>query len=153
MRTTVVFAFFFALVVSLVGAVPSRGLNARRMARGLGPLPPVRHLPTKTGLAPRQQPSGTSQCNGGDIQCCNSVHSSKDDAVSGLLGLLGIDLGLTSIVGLNCSPLSALALGGNSWSSAIYVRPLDSTSQQVCCSDNHYNGLVAVGCTPVNVGL
>lgn len=49
MRATVVFAFVFAFVASLVGAasVPSHGLNARRLARGLGPLPPVRRSPTK----------------------------------------------------------------------------------------------------------
>ena len=150
MRATVIFAFFFALVASLVGAVPSRGLNARRLARGLGPLPPVRRSPTKVEgkypsvrcstpiLTRRKQwrpgssplvllsataaissavrPSLVSQAELSDSGCIgDSVHSSNDDAVSALLGHLGIGLGLTSIVGMDCSPLSVLALSGNSW--------------------------------------
>ncbi|TFK73063.1 fungal hydrophobin [Pluteus cervinus] len=86
--------------------------------------------------------SSTSQCNTGEVQCCNSVQSADDDGSQGLTGLLGI-LGLGDItgqVGLNCSPLSVIGVGGNSCS-----------SQPVCCENNQFNGLINVGCTPINV--
>lgn len=45
MRSTIIFTLF-AFVFTLVGAAPG-GLNARRMAQGLPPLPPVRRSPTR----------------------------------------------------------------------------------------------------------
>ncbi|KAF8875137.1 hypothetical protein BD779DRAFT_1678405 [Infundibulicybe gibba] len=43
---------------------------------------------------------------------------------------------------MTCSPISAIGLGGNSCS-----------AQPVCCSNNSFNGIVALGCTPVNLNL
>ncbi|KAF6745970.1 fungal hydrophobin-domain-containing protein [Ephemerocybe angulata] len=142
MRATVVFAFF-AFVFAFVGAIPSRGLNARRLAQGLGPLPPVRRAPTPVAIAPRQQPSSTPQCGSGPVQCCKSVGKSNDSAISLLLGLLGISPpSATETVGVGCSPVGLLGIGGNSCS-----------SQPVCCSNNSFNGLVAIGCVPININL
>ncbi|KAF9457575.1 fungal hydrophobin [Collybia nuda] len=86
-----------------------------------------------------------SQCNTGDLSCCNS--SQESSALTGpvisLLQLLGIDLGsLTGVVGVTCSPLTLIGGGGSS-----------CTAQPVCCSDNSFHGIVALGCSPVNVGL
>ncbi|TEB38294.1 fungal hydrophobin [Coprinellus micaceus] len=88
---------------------------------------------------------GVSQCNAGKIQCCNSAQEADkvDKNTSSLLQTIGIDVkGLTGMIGSNCSPLSVAAIGGNS-----------CTSQQVCCEGNHFNGLIAIGCTPINVSL
>ncbi|KAF8057421.1 hydrophobin-251 [Lyophyllum atratum] len=83
------------------------------------------------------------QCNTGEVQCCNSMQNASDENMSGLLGLLGISVqDITGQVGLNCSPLSAVGAGGNS-----------CTSQPVCCTDNKFNGLVVIGCTPININL
>ncbi|KAF8059849.1 hydrophobin-251 [Lyophyllum atratum] len=83
------------------------------------------------------------QCNTGEVQCCNSLKNASDDNVSGLLGLIGVAVqDITAQVGLDCSPISVIAAGGNS-----------CTAQPVCCTDNKFNGLVAVGCTPVNANL
>ncbi|TFK64404.1 fungal hydrophobin [Pluteus cervinus] len=84
-----------------------------------------------------------SQCNVGSVSCCNQVQSSNDQGVQLLTSLLGIALGgATGQVGINCTPVSVLGVGGNSCS-----------AQPVCCTNNHFNGLVNVGCTPINVNL
>ncbi|KAF9005207.1 fungal hydrophobin-domain-containing protein [Cyathus striatus] len=88
-------------------------------------------------------PAPTSQCNTGSLQCCNSVQNSSDAGIAGLLGLLGVALqGLTGQVGVTCSPIDVIGLGGNS-----------CTAQPVCCTNNNFNGVVALGCSPINVGL
>ncbi|EJD01684.1 fungal hydrophobin [Fomitiporia mediterranea MF3/22] len=84
-----------------------------------------------------------SQCNTGDLQCCNSVQSSDSSGLAGLLSLLGVVLqGVAVPVGLTCDPISVIGLGSNSCS-----------AQPVCCSNNNFNGVIALGCTPVNLNL
>ncbi|PBK86717.1 hypothetical protein ARMGADRAFT_939952, partial [Armillaria gallica] len=63
--------------------------------------------------------------------------------VSSLLGLLGVAVGqLTGNVGVSCTPITVVGLGGTQCS-----------DQVVCCDDNNFNGLVSLGCTPLNIGL
>ncbi|KAF9456276.1 hydrophobin-251, partial [Collybia nuda] len=86
-----------------------------------------------------------SQCNTSDLQCCNSKQESDSLTwpIVTLLTGLGINVGaLTGVVGLTCSPLTLLVGGGSS-----------CTAQPVCCSNNTFEGLVAIGCTPINVNL
>ncbi|KAF9467917.1 fungal hydrophobin-domain-containing protein [Collybia nuda] len=84
-----------------------------------------------------------SQCNTGPIQCCNSVQASNAPGLLGLLGLLGVVLGpVTGLVGLGCSPLSVIGVGGNS-----------CTAQPVCCTGNTFHGLINIGCSPININL
>jgi hypothetical protein len=67
--------------------------------------------------APGGSPAN-SQCNGGQIHCCNQTQDAKhlDQKTSLLLQLLQIDAStLTGVVGTTCSPISALSIGGNSW--------------------------------------
>ncbi|KAF8991434.1 fungal hydrophobin-domain-containing protein [Cyathus striatus] len=86
---------------------------------------------------------GSSQCNTGSIQCCNSVQEASNPVVGLLAGLLGLVLGpITGQVGLTCSPLSVIGIGGNS-----------CTAQPVCCTGNSFNGLIVLGCTPININL
>ncbi|KAF9005095.1 fungal hydrophobin-domain-containing protein [Cyathus striatus] len=85
------------------------------------------------------------QCSTGAIQCCNETQSSTNlsNPVTALLGLLGVVVGdITALVGLNCSPISVIGVGGNS-----------CTAQPVCCTNNSFNGLIALGCTPININL
>ena len=104
-------------------------------------------------------PTGSSgSCNTGDIQCCNSVEhvsltfnssfrfglclqlpvltfdvQSSSAAASGILGLLGINLqDVTGLIGLQCSPLNVLALGGSSACS----------QQPVCCQNNNVVSII-----------
>ncbi|ESK88576.1 hydrophobin 2 [Moniliophthora roreri MCA 2997] len=84
-----------------------------------------------------------AKCNTGDIQCCQTVDNAHNKDISHALGLLDIvvqDLNIP--IGLNCNPISVIGIGGNS-----------CTQQPVCCDENNFNGLVALGCTPINVNL
>ncbi|KAF8154241.1 fungal hydrophobin-domain-containing protein [Crassisporium funariophilum] len=96
---------------------------------------------TPTGSPPPPPPA--SQCNTGDLQCCNSVQQANSLSGIALLSLVGVAVGsVTGLIGGTCSPITAIGVGGNSCS-----------AQPVCCSNNSFNGLVAIGCTPVNINL
>jgi len=84
-----------------------------------------------------------NSCNVGKVQCCNDTFEhTNEDKMAGL-GLLAVVVqGVTGLVGVGCSPISALAVAGNSCS-----------SQPVCCENNNFNGLIAAGCTPINLNL
>jgi len=104
--------------------------------------------PTKTvTVTVTAPPSGTqpaSQCNTGPVQCCNSVVSQDNAAASTLLSLLGIVLqGVTADVGLTCSPLSVVGVGSGAVCNA----------SPVCCQNNDFSALIAIGCSPVNILL
>ncbi|KAF9562988.1 fungal hydrophobin [Agrocybe pediades] len=82
-------------------------------------------------------------CNTGSTLCCNQVQASNSTSITQLAGLLGIALpSLGLLAGLSCSPLNILGIGGNSCS-----------SQPVCCSQNNFGGLLALGCNPINLNL
>ncbi|KAH7920320.1 fungal hydrophobin [Leucogyrophana mollusca] len=86
----------------------------------------------------------SSQCNTGSISCCNSVQSSSSNVVTSLLGLLGIVLGdLTGQVGIGCTPITVVGTGSGA----------TCTQEPVCCTNNYYNGLINVGCSPINLNL
>ncbi|KAK0476336.1 hydrophobin-251 [Armillaria novae-zelandiae] len=97
-------------------------------------------LASATAVVPRDD--GAS-CATGTTQCCDSVQSPSSNVVQTLLGLLGIPIGsVTANVGVTCSPISVIGVGGTSCS-----------NQVVCCENNSFNGVVALGCTPINIGL
>ncbi|KAF5326006.1 hypothetical protein D9611_000523 [Ephemerocybe angulata] len=84
-----------------------------------------------------------AQCNTGPVQCCESIQHADDPAVAKLLGPLGIVIqDVTIPIGVTCSPISVIGLPGNSCS-----------AQPVCCTNNSFNGIVAIGCTPININL
>jgi Fungal hydrophobin len=83
-----------------------------------------------------------SSCDTGPMECCNSVERSSSPEAAKMLGSLGIKVGAETLVGLGCSPVSALGLSGNT-----------CAQQPVCCQDNVFNGLVVVGCSPINASL
>ncbi|KAK0194963.1 hydrophobin-251 [Armillaria mellea] len=82
------------------------------------------------------------KCNSGSLQCCKSVQSPSSSAVQNALGVLNIPIGtVTANVGLTCDPITVVGLGTT-----------QCDYQPACCDNNNYNGVVALGCTPVNVG-
>ncbi|KAF5309264.1 hypothetical protein D9619_012754 [Psilocybe cf. subviscida] len=87
--------------------------------------------------------SPSNQCNTGTLQCCQSVGAANSTPIAALLGLLGIDVGsVTGLVGVTCSAITVIGTSGTSCS-----------AQPVCCSNNSFNGVVALGCTPINLNL
>ncbi|KAI3605913.1 hydrophobin [Moniliophthora roreri] len=90
--------------------------------------------------------AAASECSTGPVQariCCNSVQAANSPTAAGLLGLLGVAIqSVTGQVGITCNPISVLGLGSNSCS-----------AQTVCCENNSFRGVVALGCTPININL
>ncbi|EAU80783.1 hypothetical protein CC1G_04893 [Coprinopsis cinerea okayama7 len=89
----------------------------------------------------------TTYCgNGGQTVCCNKLEqvTSLDTGVGKILGLLNVSLSqVTGLVGLQCTSINALGLGG----------AVSCTQQTACCSNNSYNGVVAIGCVPINISI
>ncbi|KAH9475218.1 Fruiting body protein SC3 [Psilocybe cubensis] len=84
-----------------------------------------------------------NQCNGSNLQCCNSLERSDGSLVGTLLGLLGVVIqGVEVLVGINCSPIDILGIGQNG-----------CHSQPVCCQNNDFSGIIAIGCVPININL
>ncbi|TDL27838.1 hydrophobin [Rickenella mellea] len=84
------------------------------------------------------------QCNTGPNQCCQQTGAANSQPIATLLGLLGIVVqDVTAGVGINCTPITAIGAGSGA----------TCTQQPVCCTDNQFNGLVAIGCTPINLSL
>ncbi|KIJ41342.1 hypothetical protein M422DRAFT_143871, partial [Sphaerobolus stellatus SS14] len=103
--------------------------------------PPV--TKTVTATAPASTVTSISQCNTGDAQCCNTVGAANTlPGATVLLGLLGVVLSdVTAIVGLGCTPITAIGLGGGA----------NCAQQPVCCTNNNFNGLINIGCSPISL--
>ncbi|OCB86232.1 fungal hydrophobin [Sanghuangporus baumii] len=88
-------------------------------------------------------PQSASQCNTGELQCCDSVQSSSSNAIAALLSILGVVLqGVDVPVGVTCSPITVVGAGSAGCDAA-----------PVCCENNNFNGLISLGCTPININL
>ncbi|KAH9482523.1 Fruiting body protein SC3 [Psilocybe cubensis] len=117
---------------------------------------------TLAAATPTRRNEPASQCNTGGLQCCDSLTTANSSAASKIISLLGIVVqDVTATVGLTCSPISVIGLGGDSWYTPSYMLCSDlnselffsSTAQPVCCQDNSFHGLIALGCTPVDLNL
>ncbi|KAI0823350.1 fungal hydrophobin-domain-containing protein [Trametes gibbosa] len=102
-------------------------------------------LAASTPLANRNGGSGSGSggnCSTGTLQCCDSVQKASNSGITVLLGLLGVVLqDVDVLVGLVCSPITVIGVGGGSSCSA----------NTVCCQNNAYGGLVSIGCVPVTL--
>ncbi|KAL1751557.1 SC3 hydrophobin [Schizophyllum commune] len=137
-RLPVVFLYAFVAFGALVAALPGGH-------PGTTYVPLAASSPNSTLLTGTHPPSTTTitgnSCSSGPVQCCNSVQRADSQSASLLLGLLGIVLqDLSVIVGLGCTPITVIGAGGNGCS-----------AQTVCCENNQFNGLINIGCTPINI--
>ncbi|KAL5527865.1 hypothetical protein ACEPAG_6666 [Sanghuangporus baumii] len=124
-------------------ALPILAAATPKPGGGGSPTTKPAHTSTVTVTATSTATQAASQCDTGDLQCCNSVQSAGSPAAAGLLGLLGIVIqGLDIPVGLTCDPISVIGLGSASCS-----------AHPVCCQDNSHGGLISIGCVPVDLSL
>ncbi|EMD31832.1 hypothetical protein CERSUDRAFT_88700 [Gelatoporia subvermispora B] len=94
---------------------------------------------TVTVTAPASTVTAASQCSTGSVQCCESTESANSGLGGLLLGLLGIVVeGVDVLLGVNCSPISVIGVGGGNCNSNV-----------VCCQDNAVGGLISIGCIPI----
>ncbi|KAF8912070.1 fungal hydrophobin-domain-containing protein [Gymnopilus junonius] len=106
-------------------------------------------LPLLAVASPFTTRTGTTPCNTGNVQCCDkTVQGSDPKTLSLLQKVLGsldglLDLNLSGLIGLDCSAIDIVRVGGNSCS-----------LQPVCCDGATFKGgLVSLGCTPININL
>ncbi|KAF8553768.1 fungal hydrophobin [Imleria badia] len=107
---------------------------------------PVAALVVVAAAAPTELEvrNGSSECNTGSMQCCLSTQTSTTTTLNQLGGLLGIVLPtIEGLIGLGCSPITAIGLGSGA----------SCTEQPVCCTGNTFNGFINLGCSPLNLGL
>ncbi|KAG1727596.1 hydrophobin [Suillus lakei] len=84
------------------------------------------------------------QCNTGNIKCCqSSTTTSTYNKAARSLGLVEIAAEVIGAVGLNCSPITVIGTGSGT----------TCNQEPMCCSGNQMNGLVNIGCTPINLNL
>jgi len=117
----------FISLIATIAAASTVAAAATPVARdGLNLLPP----PTVPSV---------SQCNTGSVQCCNSTTSASDPSVAFLSGLLGLVPNLALPIGLTCT--------------SVLLNSNQCNNSPVCCSNVYQQGLIAVGCSPINIGL
>ncbi|KAL1685952.1 SC3 hydrophobin [Schizophyllum commune] len=137
-RLPVVFLYAFVAFGALVAALPGGHPGTTYVAFAASS--PSSNLLTETRPPATTTITGNS-CSSGPVQCCNSVQQANSQSASLLLGLLGIVLqDLSVLVGLGCTPITVIGAGGN-----------ECSSTTVCCENNNFNGLINIGCTPINI--
>ncbi|KAK0212037.1 hydrophobin-251 [Armillaria fumosa] len=100
-------------------------------------------LVTATDVLPHGGGDGSACSATGTVQCCESTKSVSLGPIQTLLGLLGVVISdLTADVSMTCSPITVLSVGRT-----------ECNNQVICCDNNSFNGLVALGCMPINISL
>ncbi|KAG2123821.1 hydrophobin-315 [Suillus clintonianus] len=90
--------------------------------------------------------AGSGQCNTGVIQCCNNSTTYESTAAKNAFdqaGLVNVEAVVNAFVGLTCSGISVVGTSDG----------CSANQEPLCCEDNSYNGVVSLGCTPINVNV
>ncbi|KAF8553862.1 fungal hydrophobin [Imleria badia] len=94
-------------------------------------------------LLPLALLASAQSCSSENQYCCNSVQTvSQVTQILPGLSTIFANIGANVPLGLVCSPLTVIGVAGNS-----------CNQQTVCCENNNFNGLINVGCTPINANL
>ncbi|KAI0737152.1 hydrophobin [Daedaleopsis nitida] len=87
-------------------------------------------------------PAPAASCSTGAIQCCESVQPANSAAAAPILASIGVVVqDVNALVGLTCSPITAIGVGSGSSCSA----------NTVCCENNSFGSLISIGCLPVSL--
>ncbi|KAH8822417.1 hypothetical protein DL96DRAFT_1560024 [Flagelloscypha sp. PMI_526] len=129
--TTVVFATLFAIAVNAMPAVDT-SMSSYSLCHA-----DSNHPVQLKGAAAhiRKSPANV-------IPAQFNFTTADDKTASTIINSLNLDVAKDVAVGLTCSPINIIGIGSNSCS-----------SQPVCCSDNNFNGVIAIGCSPININL
>lgn len=88
-------------------------------------------------------PRHDGNCNTGPIQCCQNTQSSDGPMASQLFALLGLNIQDVNVpIGITCSPITGIGAGS-----------AGCEAEPVCCENNNFQGIIAIGCVPINIGL
>ncbi|THH00141.1 hypothetical protein EW026_g2333 [Hermanssonia centrifuga] len=138
-RTSATFLYVFFALTVLAVATPNPG-NAKRWG---SPTTTPAVTTTVTVTAPATTSTiAAGDCNTGPIQCCDSVQSASSAGAAAILASIGVLLeDPTAIVGLTCSPISAVGVGSGS----------SCDASPVCCENNSFGSLISIGCVPVTL--
>ncbi|RDW56674.1 hypothetical protein BP6252_14060 [Coleophoma cylindrospora] len=91
--------------------------------------------------SPQLSLTSRSQCSSGIAVCCSSIVAATDQAVGAITAILGVLLPSTDInVGLSCSPITVVGTGSS-----------DCAGQPACCGNDNFNGLMSIGCIPIQL--
>ncbi|KAL2835285.1 hypothetical protein BDW59DRAFT_6021 [Aspergillus cavernicola] len=80
----------------------------------------------------------------GPVQCCGRHGSAEDPTILSMAQVLGVDIRGTpgTMIALNCNPITVTG------------QALSSCGETpVCCRENLLNGLINVGCVPVELNV
>ncbi|KAG2140577.1 hydrophobin, partial [Suillus clintonianus] len=85
----------------------------------------------------------SSQCDTGNIQCCDRtqpVDQYNNNAT--MFGGIPIAADVLGDVGIDCTPITIIGL---------FASGANCFQQPVCCSNETYDGVINIGCTPINI--
>ncbi|KAL2004662.1 hypothetical protein VTN00DRAFT_3190 [Thermoascus crustaceus] len=75
--------------------------------------------------------------------CCQTISDTKNSTIASTLSKYGVPPEMAKgPVGLACTPISTIVTLGQR-----------CNANTVCCSNNNYNGLINLGCNPININL
>ncbi|KAG0708440.1 fungal hydrophobin [Suillus ampliporus] len=84
-----------------------------------------------------------SQCDTGSISCCQSTMTyAAAQELFPEYNLAAVDALVDLAVGLTCSGVTVVGTGSG----------CAANQEPLCCEDNKYNGVINVGCSPINIG-
>ncbi|KAI0263751.1 fungal hydrophobin [Gloeopeniophorella convolvens] len=92
---------------------------------------------------PTRRNAPASQCNTAPVQCCDTSTTSSNPTAASILQSIGVVLGADIPVGLTCTPITVVGAGSGAVCNA----------SPLCCENNKFAGLIAIGCTPVDLSL
>ncbi|KAJ8589504.1 hydrophobin [Rhizopogon salebrosus TDB-379] len=91
---------------------------------------------------PQPHARGLNECNTGNIGCCGRTETVEQyNEIAGLLGLTPIVGNVIGDVGIDCTPITVVGLSQGA----------TCAQEPVCCSSEKYNGVINVGCSPLNL--
>ncbi|TFK35363.1 hypothetical protein BDQ12DRAFT_668662 [Crucibulum laeve] len=95
-----------------------------------------------SSIVQAQKVISRSECSSGSHVCCQGAGRAYLPPYAALLGLLGVVVDPDTLIGVTCTPITVIGVGGNSCNAI-----------ELCCDNNSFNGIIAIGCTIISIGV